>query len=101
MQNLKNKKIFTLLIAVALILALSISCKSNEDPKDPVEIPSQYYGTWVYTSTGKDALKLQGSTDSLYIAFYDTNGLYLGMILAMIVAGCAEYGARTNMKKFA
>ena len=78
MQNLKNKKIFTLLIAVALILALSISCKSNEDPKDPVEIPSQYYGTWVYTSTGKDALNLQGSTDSLNIAFYDINGLYLG-----------------------
>ena len=78
MKHFKNTKIFTLLIAAALILALYISCKSNEDPKDPVEIPSQYYGTWVYTSTGKDALKLQGSTDSLNIAFYDTNGLYLG-----------------------
>lgn len=27
--------------------------------------------------------------------------MVLGMILAMIVAGCAEYGARTNMKNFA
>ena len=27
--------------------------------------------------------------------------LVLGMILAMIVAGCAEYGARSNMKDFA
>ena len=27
--------------------------------------------------------------------------MVLGMVLAMIVAGCAEYGARTNMKNFA
>jgi len=27
--------------------------------------------------------------------------MVLGMILAMIVAGCAEYGARSNMKDFA
>ena len=27
--------------------------------------------------------------------------MVLGMVLAMIVAGCAEYGARSNMKDFA
>ena len=27
--------------------------------------------------------------------------MILGMILAMVVAGCAEYGARSNMKDFA
>jgi len=27
--------------------------------------------------------------------------MILGMILALIVAACAEYGARSNMKNFA
>ena len=76
MKNSKNTKIFTLLIAVALILALSISCKSNEEPTTPVEIPSQYYGTWKY-STGKNALNLDKSSSHYSIDFYNTNGEYL------------------------
>ena len=31
----------------------------------------------------------------------DKSMLVVGMILAMIVAACAEYGARSNMKDFA
>lgn len=80
MKNSKNTKIFTLLIAASLILALSISCKSNEDPKDPVEIPSQYYGTWQY-NTGTNALILEGSisgsTKSYVLSIFDTNGALL------------------------
>ena len=80
MKHFKNTKIFTLLIAVALILALSISCKSNENPKDPVEIPSQYYGTWKYSS-GTNALQLEGSisgsTKNYSLTFWKTDGTYL------------------------
>ena len=32
MKNIKNKKNFTLLIVAVLILGLSLSCKSNEEP---------------------------------------------------------------------
>ena len=80
MKHFKNTKIFTLLIAVALILALSISCKSNENPKDPVEIPSQYYGTWTYSS-GTNALRLEGSisgsSKSYLIFFWKTDGTFM------------------------
>ena len=80
MKHFKNTKIFTLLIAAALILALSISCKSNENPKDPVEIPSQYYGTWTYSS-GTNALQLEGSISGSYksylIFFWKTDGTFM------------------------
>ena len=32
MKHFKNKKIFTYMVVGALVMALSISCKSNEDP---------------------------------------------------------------------
>ena len=34
MKNSKNKKLFTYMVVGALVMALSISCKSNEEPKD-------------------------------------------------------------------
>ena len=32
MKNSKNKKLFTYMVVGALVMALSISCKSNEEP---------------------------------------------------------------------
>ena len=99
MKHFKNTKIFTLLIAVPLILALSISCKSNEEPtKVAVEIPSQYYGTWVYTSGSADALELNSSSDgsstSVGIFIYNTNGSYLD---SQSLTGSAGYVDWSNI----
>ena len=33
MKNSKNKKLFTYMVVGALVMALSISCKSNEEPE--------------------------------------------------------------------
>ena len=92
MKHFKNTKIFTLLIAVPLILALSISCKSNEEPtKVAVEIPSQYYGTWVYTSGSNNALKLESSSTFVQISIYNTNGSYLDGHVATGSAGYVDW----------
>ncbi|WP_302273225.1 hypothetical protein [Brachyspira aalborgi] len=92
MKHFKNTKIFTLLIAVPLILALSISCKSNEEPtKVAVEIPSQYYGTWVYTSGSTNALKLESSSTFVQISIYNTNGSYLDGQAATGSAGYIDW----------
>ena len=58
MKILKTKKLFTYLVVGALSLALSISCKSNEEPSTP-EL-SQYAG--VYASDNKDF----GSSENQY-----------------------------------
>ena len=63
MKNSKNKKLFTYMVVGALVMALSISCKSNEEPAK-VEIPSQYYGTWVYGATTNKALVINVRQDS-------------------------------------
>ena len=34
MKNSKNKKLFTYMVVGALVMALSISCKSNEEPTE-------------------------------------------------------------------
>ena len=95
MKHFKNTKIFTLLIAVPLILVLSISCKSNEEPtKVAVEIPSQYYGTWVYTSGSADALRLDGSSTVVDISIYNTNGSYLD---GQVHVGSAGYVDWSNI----
>ena len=67
MKNIKNKKNFTLLIVAVLILGLSLSCKSNEEPE--IEIPTLYHGTWVYTDdTNTTALDIKSNKvlDLLY-----------------------------------
>lgn len=96
MKHFKNTKIFTLLIAVPLILALSISCKSNEEPtKVAVEIPSQYYGTWVYTSGSANALELNsssdGSSENVSILIYGTDGSYLDRQVSVGSAGYIDW----------
>ena len=58
MKNSKNKKLFTYMVVGALVMALSISCKSNEEPSTP-EL-SQYAG--VYASDNKDF----GSSENQY-----------------------------------
>ena len=62
MKNIKNKKNFTLLIVTVLILGLSLSCKSNEEPK--IEIPTLYHGIWVYTDdTNTTALDIKSNNE--------------------------------------
>ena len=64
MKNIKNKKIFTLLIVAVLILGLSLSCKSNEEPAPKIEIPTLYHGTWVYTDdTNTTALDIKSNNE--------------------------------------
>ena len=57
MNILKTKKLFTYMIIGALVMALSISCKSNEDPNsgDTKEEKTfaSYAGTW-WGDTGKE-----------------------------------------------
>ena len=47
MQNFKNNnKFLTYMVVGALVIALSISCKSNEDPKTQGKTFSSYAGNW-------------------------------------------------------
>ena len=46
MNILKTKKLFTYMVVGALVMALSISCKSNEDPKTEEKTFASYAGTW-------------------------------------------------------
>ena len=46
MKNSENKKLFTYMVVGALVMALSISCKSNEDPKTEEKTFASYAGTW-------------------------------------------------------
>ena len=77
MRHFKIKNIFSYLVIAALVTALSISCKSNEEPAK-VEIPSQYYGTWVYGVTTNEALIINVEYDnngySAIIWAYDREG---------------------------
>ena len=62
MNILKTKKLFTYMVVGALVMALSISCKSNEDPnsgdtkkedqKTQEKTFASYAGTW-WGDTGK------------------------------------------------
>ena len=47
MKNSKNKKLFTYMVVGALVIALSIICKSNEEPNNSVPELSQYAGVYV------------------------------------------------------
>ena len=53
MKNSKNKKLFTYMVVGALVMALSISCKSNEEPKDNTHSNHPPAGTYkmVYGSS--------------------------------------------------
>ena len=81
MSILKTKTFFTYLVVGALVTSLYVSCKSNEEPA-AVEIPSQYYGTWVYGATTNRALLIEVERDSSsYLAsiwVYDREGSLIG-----------------------
>ena len=50
------------------------------------------------------SIKLQLKGKNLVNSFFERKGkimTVLGIVFAMVVAACAEYGARTNMKDFA
>ena len=59
MNILKTKKLFTYMVVGALVMALSISCKSNEDPnsgdtkKEDQKTFASYAGTWWGDMSGK------------------------------------------------
>ena len=51
MKNSKNKKLFTYMVVVALVMALSISCKSNEVPQETGSTSSNHPSQVTYTNT--------------------------------------------------
>ena len=51
MKNSKNKKLFTYMVVGALVIALSISCKSNEEPQEPGSTSSNHPSQGTYTNT--------------------------------------------------
>ncbi|TXJ55997.1 hypothetical protein [Brachyspira aalborgi] len=55
MKNSKNKKLFTYMVVGALVMALSISCKSNEEPssgsKAGTNPPAGEYSATTFTSS--------------------------------------------------
>ena len=50
MKILKTKKLFTYMVVGALVMALSISCKSNEEPKATGETSSNHPSQGTYTT---------------------------------------------------
>ena len=56
MKNSKNKKLFTYMVVGALVMALSISCKSNEEPKETGSTSTYHPSQGSYTSSyGSDS----------------------------------------------
>ncbi|TXJ57779.1 hypothetical protein EPJ67_03770 [Brachyspira aalborgi] len=51
MKNSKNKKLFTYMVVGALVMALSISCKSNEVPQETGSTSSNHPYQGTYTNT--------------------------------------------------
>ena len=51
MKNSKNKKLFTYMVVGALVMALSISCKSNEEPKETGSTSTYHPSQGSYTNT--------------------------------------------------
>ncbi|WP_346677976.1 hypothetical protein [uncultured Brachyspira sp.] len=51
MKNSKNKKLFTYMVVGALVMALSISCKSNEVPQETGSTSSNHPSQGTYTNT--------------------------------------------------
>lgn len=65
MKNSKNKKLFTYMVVGALVMALSISCKSNEEPKDNTHSnhpPSGTYKGTVGSTTTTATVTTSGGT---------------------------------------
>ena len=82
MKNSKNKKLFTYIVVGALVMALSISCKSNEEPKDNTHSNHPPAGTYkiVYGSslTITATVTVSGSACNIKGTAYkngDTSGL--------------------------
>ena len=74
MNILKTKKLFTYMVVGALVMALSISCKSNEDPKTEEKTFASYAGTW-WGDFGKgveEALIIINTDGSMVM--YDSGG---------------------------
>ena len=79
MKNSKNKKLFTYMVVGALVMALSISCKSNEEPKDNTHSNHPLSGTYkgstatatVTTSGGNCNIKGTALSDSNQSLQYD------------------------------
>ena len=51
MKNSKNKKLFTYMVVGALVMALSISCKSNEVPQETGSTSPYHPSQGSYTNT--------------------------------------------------
>ena len=80
MKNSKNKKLFTYMVVGALVMALSISCKSNEEPKDNTHSnhpPSGTYKGTVGSINTIATVTTSGGTCNIKVTAYkngDTSG---------------------------
>lgn len=83
MNILKTKKLFTYMVVGALVMALSISCKSNEDPnsgdtkkedqKTQERTFSYYAGDW-WSNIGRKTKLITINTDGSMV-MYDGEGI--------------------------
>jgi hypothetical protein len=84
MNILKTKKLFTYMVVGALVMALSISCKSNEDPnsgdtkkedqKTQERTFSYYAGDWWSNIAGKETKFITINADGSMV-IYDSKGV--------------------------
>ena len=78
MNILKTKKLFTYMVVIALVMALSISCKSNEDPNsgDTKEERtfSYYAGDWWSNIAGTETKFITINADGSMV-IYDSKGV--------------------------
>ena len=56
MKNSKNKKLFTYMVVGALVMALSISCKSNEVPQETGSTSSYHPSQGTYSNGNYDSI---------------------------------------------
>lgn len=77
MKNSKNKKLFTYMVVGALVMALSISCKSNEEPKDNTHsnhpLSGTYKGTVGSITTTATVTTSGGTCNIVGTAYKDGN----------------------------
>ena len=73
MKILKTKKIFTYMVVVALVAALSISCKSNEEPTD--ETHSNHPPSGIYRNLSGETATVtsEGGTCNISGTGYNAN----------------------------
>ena len=78
MKILKTKKLFTYMVVGALVMALSISCKSNEEPQETGSTSSNHPSQGTYTNSSYNTratvtINNDGTCTITGTAYFDAN----------------------------